>query len=54
LIQSIVLSIGLSRLRQTKLGRYALLFEMYQLVMGPLAVIYYWLPTKIDWKGRKY
>ncbi|WP_080056654.1 glycosyltransferase [Spirosoma aerolatum] len=54
LIQSVVLSIGLSRLRQTKLARYALLFEIYQLIMGPLAVIYYWLPTKIDWKGRKY
>ncbi|GAB4036466.1 glycosyltransferase [Spirosoma gilvum] len=54
LIQTMVLSYGLSRLRQTKLWPYALLFEIYQLIMGPLAVIYYWLPTKIDWKGRKY
>lgn len=54
LIQSIVLSIGFRRLRQTKLWRYALLFEIYQLIMGPLAIIYYWLPTKINWKGRNY
>lgn len=54
LIQTMVLSLGLSRLRQTRLWPYALLFDGYQLIIGPLAVIFYWLPTKIDWKGRKY
>ncbi len=54
LIQTMVLSLGLSRLRQTSLWPYALLFDVYQLIIGPIAVVYYWLPTKIDWKGRKY
>ena len=54
LIQTMVLSFGLSRLRQTKLWPYALLFEGYQLLMGPVAVLYYLLPTPIDWKGRTY
>ncbi|WP_018620842.1 glycosyltransferase family 2 protein [Spirosoma luteum] len=54
LIQTMVLSLGLSRLRQTRLWPYALLFDGYQLIIGPVAVVYYWLPTKIDWKGRKY
>jgi cellulose synthase/poly-beta-1,6-N-acetylglucosamine synthase-like glycosyltransferase len=54
LIQTMVLSLGLSRLRQTRLWPYALLFDGYQLIMGPIAVVFYWLPTKIDWKGRKY
>ncbi len=54
LIQTMILSLGLSRLRQTRLWPYALLFDGYQLIIGPIAVVFYWLPTKIDWKGRKY
>ncbi|GAB4017632.1 glycosyltransferase family 2 protein [Spirosoma migulaei] len=54
LIQTLVLSVGLARLNQTKLGAYALLFEIYQLIIGPLAVLYYLFPTTIEWKGRKY
>ncbi|CAN5514806.1 hypothetical protein BH09BAC4_BH09BAC4_37140 [soil metagenome] len=53
-IQTLVISFGLGRLRQTNLWPYALLFEIYQLIIGPLSVIYYFLPTPIDWKGRKY
>lgn len=54
LVQTMILSLGLSRLRQTRLWLYALLFDGYQLIMGPIAVVFYWLPTKIDWKGRTY
>lgn len=54
LVQTMILSLGLSRLRQTRLWPYALLFDGYQLIIGPIAVVFYWLPTKIDWKGRKY
>ena len=53
-VQTLTLSFGMARLRQTKRWPYALLFEPYQLLMGPLAVAFYWLPTRIEWKGRKY
>ncbi|WP_332367854.1 hypothetical protein [Spirosoma telluris] len=49
-----VLSFGLSRLKQTNLWPYALLFDIYQLIIGPLSVAFYLLPTKIEWKGRNY
>lgn len=54
LSQTLVLSVGLTRLKQTKLGPYVLLFEIYQLIIGPLSVLYYLLPTTIEWKGRNY
>ncbi len=54
LVQTMIVGYGLVRLGQTKLGPYALLFEIYQLVLGPLAVAFYWLPTRIEWKGRYY
>lgn len=54
LIQTMVLSFGLSRLNQTKLWPYALFFEVYQLIIGPLSVAFYVLPIKIEWKGRRY
>ncbi len=53
-IQTMVLSFGLSRLKQTKLWPYALLFDPYQFIIGPLAVAFYLLPIKIKWKGREY
>lgn len=54
LVQTTTLSFGLSRLRRTSLWPYALLFELYQLIIGPLAVFYYLLPVPIEWKGRQY
>ena len=54
LIQTMILSFGLSRLKQTKLWPYALIFELYQLIIGPLSVVFYLLPIKIEWKGREY
>lgn len=53
-VQTLVISLGLGRLRQTRLWPYALLFEVYQLILGPISVLYYLLPTPIDWKGRMY
>lgn len=53
-VQTLVISFGLGRLRQTRLWPYALLFEVYQLILGPLSVLYYLAPTPIDWKGRNY
>lgn len=53
-IQTTVISFGISRLRLTGLWLYALLFEPYQLLIGPLSVVYYWLPTRLEWKGRQY
>ena len=53
-VQTLVISLGLGRLRQTRLWPYALLFEVYQLIIGPLSVLYYLAPTPIEWKGRKY
>ncbi|GAB3802748.1 hypothetical protein GCM10028819_31540 [Spirosoma humi] len=53
-IQTTVLSFGLSRLKQTNLWLFALLFEPYQLIIGPLSVAFYLLPTPIEWKGRRY
>lgn len=53
-VQTLVISLGLGRLRQTRLWPYALLFEVYQLIIGPLSVLYYLSPTQIEWKGRTY
>lgn len=54
LVQTTVLSFGLSRLKQTNLWLFVLLFEPYQLLVGPLSVAFYLLPIPIDWKGRRY
>ena len=53
-IQLTILSFGLSRLKQTNLWLFALLFEPYQLIIGPLSVAFYLLPVPIEWKGRRY
>ncbi|AQG79077.1 glycosyltransferase [Spirosoma montaniterrae] len=54
MVQATVLSFGMSRLRQTRLWPYALLFELYQLLTGPLSVLFYWWPTRVEWKGRRF
>lgn len=53
-IQTLVISFGLGRLRQTTLLPYALLFDMYQLIIGPISVVYYLSSNQISWKGRNY
>lgn len=53
-VQTTVLSFGLARLRRTSLWLYALLFEPYQLLLGPVAVAWYWLSGPVVWKGRRF
>ena len=53
-LQATVLSFGLARLRRTSLWPFALLFEPYQLLLGPLAVAWYWLSGPVRWKGRQF
>ncbi len=53
-VQTTVLSFGLARLRRTSLWPYALLFEPYQLLIGPVAVAWYWLSGPVVWKGRRF
>ena len=52
--QTTVILFGLKRLRQTKLWPFALIFDIYQLMICPLSVLFYFLWTPIDWKGRTY
>jgi cellulose synthase/poly-beta-1,6-N-acetylglucosamine synthase-like glycosyltransferase len=52
--QTGIILYGLRRIRQTKLWPCTVLFEIYQLLIGPLAVVYYLLPIPIDWKGRRF
>lgn len=52
--QTLLLWSALVRLKQTHLWISTLLFEPYQTVLGLLAFVYYWLPTGVIWKGRRY
>lgn len=54
LVQATVLSFGLARLRRLSLWPFALLFEPYQLLLGPLAVAFYWFSGPVRWKGRQF
>jgi len=54
LVQATVLSFGLARLRRPSLWPFALLFEPYQLLLGPLAVAFYWFSGPVRWKGRQF
>lgn len=54
MIQTLLLTFAVSRLRQTFLLPYVLLFDLYQLLMGPVALIYYAVPVPIRWKNRRY
>ncbi len=54
LSQTMLLTFALSRLRQTHLIPYVLPFELYQLIIGPVALIFYFLPIPVRWKGRVY
>jgi cellulose synthase/poly-beta-1,6-N-acetylglucosamine synthase-like glycosyltransferase len=52
--QTLLLWSALTQLRQTHLWVSLLLYEPYQTVFGLLAFVYYWLPTGVVWKGRRY
>lgn len=53
-VQTLVISFGLGRLQLNTLLPYALLFDLYQLIIGPVSVVYYLSSNQITWKGRNY
>ena len=53
-LQTLLLVFALIRLRQTHLLPYVLCFDIYQLITGPLALLFYILPIPVRWKGRRY
>ncbi len=54
MFQSTLLGWVLHRTRQGHRWFDALLFEPYQVIMGVVQMLYYWLPVPIRWKGRTY
>ncbi|GAB3511935.1 hypothetical protein GCM10027341_52060 [Spirosoma knui] len=44
----------LIKFRQTKLWPYTLVYEGYQLIIGPFLLVSYWLNNQVEWKGRTY
>lgn len=54
LFQSIFLQICLKRVNRKASLLELLLFEFYQVFTSVLLLVFYFLPVKITWKGRKY
>jgi cellulose synthase/poly-beta-1,6-N-acetylglucosamine synthase-like glycosyltransferase len=54
LLQSLFLHICLKRLRLSASWWHYLLFELYLVFFSILLILYFFIPTKISWKGRKY
>jgi cellulose synthase/poly-beta-1,6-N-acetylglucosamine synthase-like glycosyltransferase len=54
LLQSIYLYICLRRLGRRVPWWLYILFEFYLIVSAVVLIIYFFLPTKINWKGRKF
>ncbi|TAE25272.1 MAG: glycosyltransferase [Cytophagales bacterium] len=54
LLQTVLLTDSLQRLRQTHLWPYVFLYEPYQAVSGLGLLLYYALPVRVVWKGRVY
>lgn len=54
IVQTGIIWGGLRQISRTSWWAYAFFFEGYQLVLGPLAVLYYWWPVRIRWKERTY
>lgn len=52
--QTVLLWNAFFQLRQTHLWVSLFLYEPYQTLFGLLAFVYYWLPTGVVWKGRRY
>lgn len=53
-LQTTLLTFGISRLKQPYGSGFVLLFELYQLFMGPIALAYYWCSGNVVWKGRTF
>jgi len=54
LLQSLYVYTCLRRLGRTAPWWLYILFELYLVVSSILLIIYFFMPTKIRWKGRKY
>jgi cellulose synthase/poly-beta-1,6-N-acetylglucosamine synthase-like glycosyltransferase len=54
ILQSIFLHICLRRLNLAVPWLYYLLFELYLVVSSVMLIIYFFIPVKTVWKGRKY
>lgn len=54
LLQSLYLRICLRRLGQSASWWLYPVFELYLLVTSIILILYFFVPTKISWKGRKY
>lgn len=44
----------LNRIKELHLIRYVLLYEIYMAAFSMLTLLYYFVPGKLQWKGRKY
>lgn len=54
LLQSLFLHACLRRLHQKASLWHYLAFELYLLVTSFILIIYFFIPTKVKWKGRRY
>ncbi|MBK0402593.1 glycosyltransferase [Adhaeribacter sp. BT258] len=54
LFQSIFILVSLQKLKQRTSFKDLVLFEGYQLVITVSMLAFYFLPGKVNWKGRKY
>src|SRR5690606_30499079 len=54
LLQSLFMHICLKRLNRSASWWQYILFELYLLVTSFILILYFFLPTKVKWKGRKY
>ena len=54
LLQSVFMHICLKRLHRSSTWWHYIIFELYLLVTTFVLILYFFLPTKVKWKGRKY
>jgi cellulose synthase/poly-beta-1,6-N-acetylglucosamine synthase-like glycosyltransferase len=54
ILQSLFLHICLKRLDRSAPWWLYLVFELYLLVSSIILIIYFFIPTKVEWKGRRY
>lgn len=54
LSQSLFIGNVLKRVKQAQLIRYLLLFELYHVTFTWFMLVFYLLPVKVKWKGRRY
>ncbi|MCJ8163322.1 glycosyltransferase [Pontibacter sp. E15-1] len=54
LLQSLYLRVCLRRLGQTVPWWFYVVFELYLVVSSVLLIVYFFLPLRIVWKGRRY